>query len=378
MSQSRKKRLLLLAGSAYVFVAGSLLLLITLTLAIILLGYSAGESDASGERVARKRPALITFDDQPAPSSSPVEVAPVEQAAPAAGQMATATASPAQNNIAAVESPTLAADNVSNSANVALASAQPQTVTSAAPVLVDNSTTNSPIPTPTSGLNTLVVSTPTLTPTPTVSVTPAPNGPGAITGRVLLNGAPAGGVKIKLEDQAQKTIAETASGGDGRYSFSNLAASGSGYNVVFAQEWNPHFNLEQVVSWAWLGPVAVQNGASAQLPDVDVSLLGFEPGKPAANATFSAASISPSNPIKFEWSAYPQATKYWVDLAHGQNQNVIWQAVAQGTSLDFNGKLSNGAQIQPGDYWWGVGARRDLGGYKLTVYGYLPVFVVLP
>lgn len=374
MSQSRKKRLLLLAGSAYVFVAGSLLLLITLTLAIILLGYSAGKSDASGERVARKRPALITFDDQPAPSSSPV------QAAPAAGQMATATAFPAQDNIVVVESPTLTNENVSNNANVVSANAQPQTVASAAPVLVDNSTTNSPIPTPTGGLNTLVVSTPTLTPTPTASVTPTPSagGPGAIAGRVLLNGAPAGGVKIKLEDQSQKTIAETASGSDGRYNFSNLAASGSGYNVVFAQEWNTHFNLEQVVSWAWLGPVAVQNGASAQMPDVDVSLLGFEPGKPAANATFSAASISPSNPIKFEWSAYPQATKYWVDLAHGQNQNVIWQAVAQGTSLNFNGKLSNGAQIQPGDYWWGVGARRDLGGYKLTVYGYLPVFVVLP
>lgn len=182
---------------------------------------------------------------------------------------------------------------------------------------------------------------------------------------------------IKLEDQAINTIAETVSSDDGTYTFTNLAATSEGYNLVFAQEWNTQYKLDQVISWGWLGLIPVSDGTIAQIPDFDVSLLGFEPTTPAANASFSA--VSSSNPIQFEWIPYPGATKYWVDLAHGQNQNIVWQSsIVQRTSASFDGTLTDGSQIQPGEYWWGVGARRDLGMYKLTVYGYLPVFLIVP
>ena len=182
---------------------------------------------------------------------------------------------------------------------------------------------------------------------------------------------------IKLEDQAINTIAQTVSGGDGMYAFANLTATSEGYNLVFAQEWNTQYELDQVISWGWLGSIPVTDGTVAQIPDFDISLLGFEPTTPAANASFSA--VSSSNPIQFDWVSYPEATKYWVDLAHGQDQNVVWQSsIAQSTSVSFDGTLTSGSQIQPGEYWWGVGARRDLGAYKLTVYGYLPVLLIVP
>jgi hypothetical protein len=203
--------------------------------------------------------------------------------------------------------------------------------------------------------------------------------PGRITGRLLLDGAPVNaGTKLKLENQSYKVIAETTVGADGVYTFPDLVPSSGGYNVVFAQEWNTGYGTNQVVSWGWLGPVAVGNGAVVQLPSLDVSLLGFKQVNPRPDATFSAAALSSQNPIRFEWAAYPQAVKYWVDLVRGEEQKPAWQSLAQATSLAFDGTLGNGARIQPGDYWWGVGARRELGTYKLTVYGYLPGLMIEP
>ena len=89
--------------------------------------------------------------------------------------------------------------------------------------------------------------------------------------------------------------------------------------------------------------------------------------------------LSPENPIVFEWAAYHQAVAYWVDLARGEEQQVIWQSsLIQATSLAFDGTVGNGAHIQPGEHWWGVGARRELGSYMLTVYGYLPGLIIEP
>jgi hypothetical protein len=167
-------------------------------------------------------------------------------------------------------------------------------------------------------------------------------------------------------------------GADGVYAFTDLQASGEGYNVTFAQEWNSHYGTDQVISWGWFGPVAVEDGMVVELPDFDVSLLGFGQVSPEADATFSAAAISPGNPITFEWTAYPQAAKYWVDLVRGEEQELVWQSVVQATSLAFDGTLDGGGHIQPGDYWWGVGARRESGSYPLTVYGYLPGLIIEP
>jgi hypothetical protein len=192
-----------------------------------------------------------------------------------------------------------------------------------------------------------------------------------------LNGAPVTGVKLKLEDQAYNTIAETTVGADGTYTFASLPPSTEGYILLFAQEWNSQYGIDEVISWGWLGPIVVETDAVIQLPNFDISLQGFEQVVPQPNATFSAANISSANPILFEWAAYPGAIKYWVDLVRGSEQHVLWQsAPVQATSLAFDGTIGNGSHIEPGEYWWGVGARRQLGAYTLAVYGYLPVLMI--
>jgi hypothetical protein len=186
------------------------------------------------------------------------------------------------------------------------------------------------------------------------------------------------GVTLKLEDRSYNVVAETTVGANGVYAFDNLEPSGEGYNVSFSQGWNSQYGMDQVVSWGWLGPVAVENGAVVELPDFDVSLLGFGQASPEADATFSAAAVSSENPITFEWAAYPQAVKYWVDLVHGEGQELAWQSLVQATSLAFDGTVGSGGHIQPGEYWWGVGARQESGPYPLTVYGYLPGLIIEP
>ncbi|TEU12947.1 MAG: hypothetical protein E3J21_19810 [Anaerolineales bacterium] len=228
-------------------------------------------------------------------------------------------------------------------------------------------------PTPTGTLT----DTPTPSPTPTPTPTPVP--PSRITGRLLLDGAPvSGGATLKLENQSYNVIAETTVGADGAYAFTDLEPSSQGYNVLFAQAWNSQYGTDQVVSWGWLGPVSVENGTVVELPDFDVSLLGFSQVNPGPDETFSAAALSPENPITFEWTAYPQAVKYWMDLVRGEAQELVWQSLIQSTSFAFDGTMGNGAHIQPGEYWWGVGARRELGPYPLTVYGYLPGLIIEP
>jgi hypothetical protein len=187
-----------------------------------------------------------------------------------------------------------------------------------------------------------------------------------------------GGVTLKLENQSYNVMAETTVGTDGAYAFTDLEPSREGYNVLFTQACNSQYGTDQVVSWGWLGPVAVENETVIELPDFDVSLLGFRQVSPAADASFSAAALSPDNPIPFEWTAYPQAVKYWVDLVRGEEQELVWQSLIQSTSLAFDGTVGSRAHIQPGEYWWGVGARRELGPYPLTVYGYLPGLIIQP
>lgn len=168
-------------------------------------------------------------------------------------------------------------------------------------------------------------------------------------------------------------------GADGVYVFPELEPSSEGYNVLFAQEWNSQYKTDQVISWGWLGPVIVESGAVIELPDFDVSLLGFGQVNPGPETALSAAAISSDNPITFEWTAYPQAATYWVDLVRGEEQRAVWHSsLVQTPSLAFDGRLDDGTHIQPGEYWWGVGARRELGAYTLTVYGYLLGLVVEP
>lgn len=223
---------------------------------------------------------------------------------------------------------------------------------------------------------------PTNTPTPTITptLTPTPQSPGRISGQMTVDGAPAGaGVTLRLEDQATNTIAETTTGADGSFAFSNLGPSSEGYNVVFAQEWNEDYEGEQFITWGWMGPVTMDAGAQIDLPDFDISMRGFGQLSPEPNAAFSAATLSAENPIQFEWSDYAQSASYWVDLARGEaaDQHVIWQSsLSPAASLAFDGRLGDGDRIQSGAYWWGVGARGATGSYPLTVYGQLSALVI--
>lgn len=303
---------------------------------------------------------------------------------PRATLLATSTPTP----VVLVAATSLPADALPSSAAASVSNETPTDTPMPSDVTMP-SPTDRPVPTdtqtgagaPTNTLTETPVLSPTPTPTDTLTLTPTPSAvsPGDITGRLLLNGAPVGeGVRLKLEDRSYNVIAETTVGAGGVYAFNNLEPSSKGYNVLFAQKWNPQYETDHIVSWAWLGPVAVEDGRVVELPDFDISLLGFGQVSPEADATFSAAALSPNNPITFEWTAYPQAVKYWVDLVRGEEQELVWQSLIQSTSLAFDGTLGSGAHIQSGEYWWGVGARRDLGPYKLTVYGYLPGLIIEP
>ncbi len=299
---------------------------------------------------------------------------------PRATLVATSTPTP----VVLVAATSLPADALPSSAAASVSNETPTDTPMPSDVTMP-SPTDRPVPTETQAAvgaptNTLT-ETPVLSPTPTPTDTPTPSAvsPGGIIGRLLLNGAPVGeGVRLKLEDRSYNVIAETTVGPGGVYAFNNLKPSSKGYNVLFAQKWNPQYETDHIVSWGWLGPVAVEDGRVVELPDFDISLLGFGQVNPGPDETFSAAAISPQNPIAFEWTAYPQAMKYWVDLVRGEEQELVWQSLIQSTSLAFDGTLDDGAHIQSGEYWWGVGARRDLGPYKLTVYGYLPGLIIEP
>jgi hypothetical protein len=216
-------------------------------------------------------------------------------------------------------------------------------------------------------------STPTATSTPSNNSTPAP---AKIEGRLLFDGLPnTAGVSLHLEDISGNTLAETTVGVNGEYEFADVAPSSQGYTVAFAQTWNTTlFEVEEVISWGWLSEVRVAANQTVQLPDLDIAPLGFGPQSPEPNEARPVDTIDFERPLRFEWAAYPQANFYWVDLAIGDEQNVVWQSdPTDETEVEFLGVLNDGSTVTAGEYWWGVGAQRQVGGYTLTVYSYLPV-----
>jgi len=220
-------------------------------------------------------------------------------------------------------------------------------------------------------VNVAAVATPTLLPTPST---------GALMGRLTINGIPAPtGLFIRLEDSEYNKIAATAISPDGTFAFYELEPAVEDYNVVFAQADNEDYTLEQVISWGWVGPLSIKANETVWLPDFEISLLGFKPLQPAPDALLSAAGINASSPLVYGWQAYPGAQHYWVDLTQGDAQTKVWQStLTQSVSYPFDGVLESGGVIQPGVYWWGIGAQRALGEYDLTVYSYLTAFYVEP
>jgi hypothetical protein len=201
-----------------------------------------------------------------------------------------------------------------------------------------------------------------------------------VTGLVVRDGVPVeAGVAVKLEDQTYAIVVTATTDAQGFYTFANLSALGPGFNVLFAQEWNEQYDVGDVVSWAWMGPLTISRGTTVEVPDFEISLLGFEQVTPSSGDSFSASEISAQNPLTFEWAPYPAASVYWVDLTKGDDLNRVWQStLVDTTHVDFDGTLEDDSHVTADTYWWGVGARKGVGDYQLTVYGYLPTLLIAP
>ncbi len=210
------------------------------------------------------------------------------------------------------------------------------------------------------------------TPTPTRTPTPTQLPPANIYGRLIKDGNALGsGINLTLEDQQNQSIATAMTSGDGTFSWIGVPASTQGYNIVFSQVSNDQFGMGEVLTWVWVGPIPVKDGDKIQLGDIDIDPEGFVQSSPAPEAVYSAASITPDSPVLFQWSNYPNAIDYWVDLIRGEDE-LVWQsALVPAQSAAFDGTVQNGTHIQPDEYWWAVGARRWLGPYMQTVYTYL-------
>jgi hypothetical protein len=378
-----RKSLTLLVGSTSALMIAGLVIVFGLCVGVVLLRHLFNRPGPSAKLVPKRPVIYVTF-------------------APTTTSAANVTPTPSQTALPVAEVPATSADvSMADTNPAADAAAQPSadtappanntgarvTTTPTSPLANASSPGATPTLTLTPNPSGTPTATPTSTPTPTLTPTsnsttpqPTPSSSGQITGSLLLDGSPAaGGVKVKLEDQTHKVVAETTVGADGLYTFPDLSPSSEGYTLLFAREWNSQYEIDEVISWGWLGPIAVEKGANVELPDFDISLLGFEQVNPEPNADFSAVNISAANPVQFKWTAYPGAAKYWIDLVRGEEQNVLWQSgPVQTTSFDFDGTVGDGTHIQPNEYWWGVGAWRELGSYKVAVYGYLPVLRVTP
>jgi hypothetical protein len=154
-----------------------------------------------------------------------------------------------------------------------------------------------------------------------------------------------------------------------------------GFQVTFAQSMNETYEDSQVMSWAWIGPISTSGGTQVDVGDLEIGLLGLEPIQPMPDSSIGAASISSGTPLRFEWTAYPQAESYWLDLTRSdqQEQRIVWQSeLVAANSVAFDGTLSDGSKIPPGDYAWAVGAQSHVGGHSFVVYGYLSALEIVP
>jgi len=195
------------------------------------------------------------------------------------------------------------------------------------------------------------------TQTSTLQATPV-TGTSAIRGRILLRGdALDEAVRINIENLDLFTVQQiTIPGGD--YAIYDLAPSVKGYSILFSQDINPGFSLDQVIRWGTVSASPVLSGEMVNLPDLEIGLLGLQPLVPLPDAVISTAPVSVLNPLRFVWVPYPSADEYWIELRSNRLSAPVWDSgFISATSVDFNGTLWSGASIQPGTYWWSVGAR---------------------
>jgi len=181
---------------------------------------------------------------------------------------------------------------------------------------------------------------------------PVPN----VEGRVLRAGRPAGGVDIELEDvQTGAVGAETSTGADGRYAFTEVAA---GVWQVGAESDDPEDYEQVTCEFRFDSP-----DTNAILPDLDVSMNGLE--RIAPEDSLVGAPPSPFSPLTFEWHPGEQSdsgARYRIRLYSASGEGIWFSEKAADTRVDWNGIVNEGdgagRRVQPGEYRW-----------RLRVYG---------
>ncbi|MDX1613374.1 MAG: hypothetical protein R3300_03630 [Candidatus Promineifilaceae bacterium] len=317
---------------------------------------SAGPAGSSPEATGEPAPTTAPRSSEQ-PSSSGSGAVAVNPSPTASRSAATATAGP---------SPT------------PLVGAQASPTRTAAPTATATRATGSgggPTATP---LGQAATATPSATPSP--SPTTAAGPADSISGRLLLNGEPAApGTLLTLEDAAFELVVETRTEADGRYRFTQVPASSSGYHITFRWDLNQAYSQALVLGWIWIGPVPLAAGQALALPDMDVARQGFGARQPPADSSIAAAEVTAANPLTFSWRVHPQADAYWVDLLRGTALTPVWQsALIEDDSVTFDGRLDDGSRWSPATYFWAVGGRGRVGEYPLVVYGHYNGLRVVP
>lgn len=228
------------------------------------------------------------------------------------------------------------------------------------------STTSTPSLTATSTTSQAATSTTSPTATGTLSA-----GEYRVTGRVIQNGTPVANVVVEFADDVGPRQATTNPGG--HYWFITLAP-GTDFTLKFHQSDNPNLTpTSEVASLAWIEGTLPTGVNIIDLPDFDVSIdlngMIFELQNPADTDSYSASSISTSNPIQFIWSLYNQGGSYHIELGPNGSDEPIWtSSQLASTNYMWNGTLDDGSHISQGRYWWRVAATKSLSNYVLVIF----------
>jgi hypothetical protein len=218
--------------------------------------------------------------------------------------------------------------------------------------------------------------TSTLRPLVTTSVSPTASqtliaGQYEVAGLLVQNGTPIANVVVEFTDDDPPRKRTTNS--NGHYSFITLAP-GTTFSLAFNQADNPHLTpVPEIASLAWIEGTLPTGDTNIELPDLEVSInidgMIFRLVTPVDGATFSAAVISPSNPIQFTWTLYNQGNTYFIELGPDGSDEPVWiSGDTTSTSLMWNGILNDGSHISAGAYWWHVGVNKTLGNYELIAF----------
>ncbi len=232
-------------------------------------------------------------------------------------------------------------------------------------------------PNNTSTVTPLSNATQTLTPTPsTATNSPIPSqtlvsGEFGVDGRIVQNSTPVANVKVEFVDDAASRQDTTDPGG--HYWFTTLAP-GTNFTLTFNHASNPQLTpVAEIASFAWIEGTLPSGVDTIQLPDLEVSLnidgMIFDLQTPTDGSTYSAAAISSSNPIQFNWSLYNQGESYYAELGEAGSDEPLWISnEATLTTLMWDGTLADQTHITQGDYWWRVAATKSLGDFTLIVF----------